>query len=124
MKNLLTTFFLWSSCALALAQSTPRTEQYCEFTLAGAFGSGGKCSIRFDDGQDRFVGLLNIPDKLRDENGEIILFNSAVDALNYLNGYGWELFTIRNDSSDTYYVMRRKIQKRAVDSTAPSQDDY
>ena len=110
MKNLLTIGILLATHAL-FAQSTPRTEEYCEFTLAGALASGGRCSIRFDDGQTRLRGLRNIPDKLRDEAGNVILFNSAMDALNYLNGYGWELFTTRTDSSDTYYVMRRKIER-------------
>ena len=94
---------------LAFGQPTSRTEEYCEFTLAGAFGSGGKCSIRFDDGQRPLVGLAGIPDKLRDENGKLILFTSAIDALNYLNGYGWELFAIHGDSCEARYVMRRKL---------------
>ena len=110
MKNVLTLIALFAAYSLAFSQSTPRTEEYCEFTLAAALGSGGRCSIRLDDGKQQYSGLLNsIPDRLRDENGNIILFNSAMDALNYLNGYGWELFTIRGDSSGTYYVMRRKI---------------
>ena len=86
----------------------PRTEEYCEFTLAGAFGQPGKCSVRLDLGQFH-GGWPGLVDKLRDEAGDLLLFNSAVDALNYLNGYGWQLFSVYNDSSDTHYVMRRKV---------------
>lgn len=120
MKNLLTLVALLLATSPLWAQTTARTEEYCEFTLAGAFGSGGRCSIRLDDGQQRLDGLLGIPDKLRDENGNLILFNSAMDALNYLNGYGWELFTVRHDSSDTYYMMRRKLTPTDP-PTAPTQ---
>lgn len=108
MKNLfsLSLTLIWS--IQLLAQPSPRTEEYCRFTLAGAFGRPGKCSIRLDSGQER-PGWPSLLDKLRDEDGQLILFNSAVDALNYLNGYGWELHTVYNDSSDTYYVMRRRM---------------
>ncbi len=40
-----------------------------------------------------------------------ILFNSAVDALNYLNGYGWTLVEVRSDDSGSYYLMRRAISQ-------------
>lgn len=110
MKTLLIISIVLLCGAEASAQQPTRTEEYCEFTLAGAFGYTGKCSIRLDLGQDR-SGLLALPDKLRDEKGDLILFNSAVDALNYLNEYGWELFTVYNDSSDTHYVMRRKVRE-------------
>ena len=109
MKNILTLITFLIVASSAWAQTVARTEEYCEFTLAGASGSNGRYSIRLDDGSERFKVLQFQPDRLRSENGDVILFNSAMDALNYLNGYGWELFTIRGDSSGTYYVMRRKI---------------
>ena len=121
MKNLLTVVALVAMTALAWAQPVARTEEYCEFTLAGAFGSGGQCSIRLDDGQQRLNSLSGAPDKLRDENGRLVLFNSAVDALNYLNGYGWELFAIHGDSCDARYVMRRKL---SASETADVPDEY
>ncbi len=119
MKNLLLMGILVANCTFTLAQSTARTEEYCEFTLAGALGSGGRCSIRLDTGRAPSPWPTLI-DKLRDENGEVILFNSAVDALNYLNGYGWELFAIHGDSSAAHYVMRRKIGKQ-TDQLVPNQ---
>ena len=100
---------LFGSVSL-FAQETIRTEEYCEFTLDAAFGSGGRCAIRLDQGQSPAPWPRGV-ERLRDEQGRVILFNSAVDALNYLNGYGWTLVDVRSDSSDTYYLMRRQIDR-------------
>ena len=35
MKNLLIMGILFANCTFVLAQTTARTEEYCEFTLAG-----------------------------------------------------------------------------------------
>lgn len=102
---------LFGSVSL-FAQETIRTEEYCEFTLEASLGSGGRCAIRLDQGQAPVPWPRGV-ERLRDEQGKVILFNSAVDALNYLNGYGWTLVDVRSDSSDTYYLMRRHIDRSA-----------
>ena len=119
MNKLLLIGVLLYSTATVFAQATERTEEYCEFTLEGTFASGGKCAIRLDYGQEH-TGLLGLAGKLRDESGKPVLFNSAVEALNYLNGYGWELVTVHKISSDTYYVMRRRAEGE-VRLSAPNQ---
>lgn len=109
MKQLLIIAGLISGSLSLFAQETPRTEEYCEFTLdAGPLGSRGRCVVRLDRGQPP-APWPNGVDRVRDEQGNLILFNSAVDALNYMNGYGWKLVDVRSDSSDTYYLMRRQI---------------
>ena len=108
MKRLLIISGLLFGSFWGVAQETARTEEYCEFTLDAAFGTRGRCAIRLDQGQPPAPWPRGV-DRLRDEQGNLILFNSAVDALNYLNGYGWRLIDVRSDSSDTYYLMRRTI---------------
>ncbi|MGM9476871.1 hypothetical protein ACS5PU_10580 [Pedobacter sp. GSP4] len=50
---------------------------------------------------------------IRDENGKKMEFNSAVDCLNKLKGYGYELFSVyteqlNKDSNRPVYVLKRK----------------
>ncbi len=112
MKQLLIISALVLGGFSGFAQETVRTEEYCEFTLdAGPLGSRGRCVVRLDRGQPPAPWPSGV-DKIRDERGNLMLFNSAVDALNYLNGYGWKLVDVRSDSSDTYYLMRRTIDRR------------
>ncbi|WP_125932505.1 hypothetical protein [Hymenobacter glacialis] len=51
----------------------------------------------------------------RDPAGQTVEFNSAVDALNWLNAQGWELastfFLVDDGDSAAYYVLRRRLPK-------------
>ncbi len=80
-----------------------------------------KLHIRIDFGQPPRRGLVNSVDKLRDEvTQRPIAFNSAIDALNFMNEQGWELVQIYNrDSCDARYVMRRSLAQSAVYETNP-----
>lgn len=57
---------------------------------------------------------------LVDENGEVIVFNSMVDALNYLGSLGWEFeqaYAIGTDGTYTYhYLMSADASSDAVTS--------
>ena len=57
--------------------------------------------MRIDFGQE--TANLFSDDRLIDENGELIEFNSMIDALNYMSKLGWEFVQayVTRDSSDS-----------------------
>ncbi|MEM9674055.1 MAG: hypothetical protein ACFB15_06325 [Cyclobacteriaceae bacterium] len=85
-----------------------RTEEYCEVEVER---TGSVCHIRLDFGQPPNRGLMNWVDKLRDSvTRRPLEFNSAMDALNYMNGQGWVLVqAYSSDSCNTRYIMRRSL---------------
>lgn len=90
-----------------------RTEEYC--MILGTYRwLSNSVEISIDFGQ--FVPLFKNKDFLRDSNGDKIKFNSMIDALNYMNGYGWEFvnaYAVTISNQNVYHwVLRRKIIKK------------
>lgn len=56
---------------------------YCQ--IVGSETLSGEVKIRIDFGQDRFDN-----NKLVDEKGEDVKFNSMMDAVNYISKRGWD----------------------------------
>ena len=87
---------------------TARTEEYCQVRAQGKLN--GRVVVSIDFGQQQKVLSRNL---FRDAAGQAVEFNSAVDALNWLNAQGWELastFVVVGDgNSVAYYVMRRRL---------------
>lgn len=119
MRKLLTLLIL--SCLLSLsatAQTTlpaatsaaTRTEEYC-MVLATPKLLSNKVTISVDFGQERPFFADN---RYRDEEGKVQTFNSVIDALNYMNGQGWEFvnaYAILVSGQNVYhYVMKRKVR--------------
>ena len=67
-------------CILSNGQS--RT--YCE--LLGMQNLLGKTIVSVDFGQTSFMR----DNRLVDENGEVLKFNSMIDAMNYMGALGWD----------------------------------
>lgn len=71
---------------MQLSAQTPESYIYCEL-LGQSNGFTNKVKITIDYGQDTKFGEDT---RIRDENGELITFNSMVDAMNWLGQKGWE----------------------------------
>ena len=80
MKKIAIVMFLSLVTTLSHAQS--RT--YCE--LVGMQTLLGKTSVSVDFGQGSFFK----DNRLVDENGDVIKFNSMIDAMNYMGALGWD----------------------------------
>ena len=80
MKKILLVFYFILGCTLSHAQG--RT--YCE--LVGTQNLLGKTIVSIDFGQ---VSLFS-DNRMVDENGNVLKFNSMVDAMNYMGALGWE----------------------------------
>lgn len=46
---------------------------------------------------------------MRDIDGNVINFNSPIDALNFLNAQGWELISANNSGERFSAVMKRTV---------------
>lgn len=104
----------WTPPALAQANnvappgSATRTEEYCQVSATPKLN--GRYVVSIDFGQQQKFISLNL---LRDAAGKAIEFNSAMDALNWLNAQGWELAStfvlVDKGDSVAYYVLRRRL---------------
>ena len=83
-----------------------QSEEYLAISAVGkAFST--KWKVEVDFGQ-AFEWSVKNKDLLRDAKGQVISFNSPVDALNFLNSQGWNLVTASADETYFYAVMSRK----------------
>jgi hypothetical protein len=60
---------------------------YCEIVGQSASLFGDKCTIWLDFGQERKLLQSQV---LVDELGDVIVFNSMIDALNWMGNLGWK----------------------------------
>ena len=79
-------FILASLILFSLSASAQGRKVYCELLGTQKFMST-KVTISVDFGQERkFFG----DNRMVDENGNVQVFNSMVDAMNYMGSLGWE----------------------------------
>ena len=79
-------FILASLIVFSLSASAQGRKVYCELLGTPKFMST-KVTISVDFGQERkFFG----DNRMVDENGNVQVFNSMVDAMNYMGSLGWE----------------------------------
>lgn len=75
--------------SFAQSTSTQKTEEYCDmFFVEDFLSTKGTISIEFGNETRKPNEML------KDAQGKQMIFNSRVDALNYLNSLGWELMCL------------------------------
>ncbi|MGE5108376.1 MAG: hypothetical protein ACM3H8_12575 [Sphingobacteriales bacterium] len=110
MKKTITIFLL--ACTLnSYGQDTTKIEQYCEVVSIGRFLST-RVTIDVDYGEERSGWKDN---RIKDEDGKLKKFNSAIDAINYLGKIGWKLVNAYPTSTDsnvrTHYLFKKEFLK-------------
>ena len=76
-----------------------------------------KIYLLIDYGQQIDPVVLVRPEslKVKDENGQELVFNSAIDCLNFMSKFGYELFTktekVSEGNSYSVYLLRKKRNK-------------
>lgn len=93
-----------------LSQDTTKVEQYCEL-LAFSKLLSRKVTVQMDFGQQiKFFSTKNT--RILDNSDKPRVFNSVMDALNYMGIRGWVLvnaFPVTIGNQNVYhYVMKRK----------------
>ena len=130
MKKLL--FVLVVSLLGTLAASA-QDKVYCELVGSHKFLST-KMNVKIDFGQERkFFG----DNRLTDKNGNVIEFNSMIDAMNYMAGLGWKFeqaYVVANVSSSktdpavstlntVHWILSKTLNAEAEDPLSTRQLD-
>jgi hypothetical protein len=95
------------------AQDTTKVEQYCEVVATPRLLSN-RVTIDVDYGETRSVWKDN---RLKDESGRLVKFNTLVDALNYMGRNAWRLvnafpaYASANSAPVYHYVFRKEFLK-------------
>ena len=98
-------FFITTS---VMAQS----EKYSYCQLVGTANLLGKITVTIDYGQE---AKWFSDQRVKDESGKTVKFNSMVDALNYMAVDGWEhvqAYAITTGNSNVYHhLLKKKVIK-------------
>ena len=116
MKSLLLLLLLLP--ILTLAQTdTSLVEQYCSVNVYPRALSS-KVTIEVDYGEARSVWKNN---RLKDQEGNVVKFNTFIDAMNFMGRQGWKLVNsmlITTGTSNTgyySYVFRKEFPKKETE---------
>src|SRR5215210_3615700 len=110
MKKMIFIAFLLMAF-ISNAQDTTKVEQYCEVVATPRLLSN-RVTIDIDYGEVKSIWKDN---RMRDERGKLIKFNTLVDALNYMGTNGWKLvnafpaYTATNSPPVYHYVFRKEF---------------
>ncbi len=85
-----------------------QTEQYARVVASGKLLSLTKWKVSVDFGQETKISIRN-KDLLRDDDGNAIVFNSPIDAVNFLNSKGWVLVSASSSSDHFTAIMKRSL---------------
>lgn len=124
MKKLFLLFAAIGWCLLATAQTS---KIYCELIGSSKFMSK-KVNVIIDFGQQ---APLFSNQKLVDENGDPITFNSMIDAMNYMSRLGWEfeqayvVTTVSNgQTQNVYHWLLSKYAEEGEDLHLKTKNQY
>ncbi|HEV7781051.1 MAG TPA: hypothetical protein VGO58_07275 [Chitinophagaceae bacterium] len=101
----------------SFSQDTEKLEQYCKLVVTGRMLSS-KVVISVDYGEERSLWKDN---RLKNDDGKLVKFNSEIDALNYLGKQGWKLVnaypvaTTSNSVPIYHYVFRKEFPRSEVE---------
>lgn len=112
MKSIILLFILFISVK-ALAQ---KQETYCQLIAQqkGMFSSKVKIRVDFGDEISMWKGVEKVRDE---ETGKVKVFNTIIDALNYMGKEGWSLvnaFPVGNKKSSVYHFFFKRSDNAEV----------
>lgn len=113
MKRLFFSIISFVSVVLAFAQSNNTKSVYAELLgfEKGLFSN--KVTVTVDFGQDVSFWKQGRDNKIVDENGKDIVFNSMVDAMNFMGEKGWsfvQAYVVTHGNQNVYHwLLTKKI---------------
>lgn len=113
MKRLVISIISFVSVVLAFAQSDKTKSVYAELLgyEKGLFSN--KVTVTVDFGQDVSFWKQGRDNKIVDENGKDIVFNSMVDAMNFMGEKGWsfvQAYVVTHGNQNVYHwLLTKKI---------------
>lgn len=109
MKKIFIMLFVVAVCTLAYAGENQKV--FCQI-VGQSNGFTPKVKISIDYGQEMKFGSDN---RLVDESGQVIKFNSMIDALNYMGSKGWKFeqaYAITLGNANVYhYLLSKEISE-------------
>ncbi len=108
MKKIVLFLSLVFSLTLS-AQEGPR-KVFCELLGTGKFMSS-KVTVRIDFGQKNNFFTQSTDNRLVDEQGKAIAFNSMVDAMNFMGNLGWDFkqaYVVTTGQQNVYHWLLSK----------------
>lgn len=113
MKNLLLFFILFVTSTLIFAQESIKYD-YCEIVGTSRLLST-KVTVEIDFGQKtKFFS----DKRYKDESGKPVVFNSMIDAMNFMGNQGWDFaqayaVTVGNSTMVYHYVLKKKTNENS-----------
>lgn len=112
MKKLLFIIFLLGITHTVSAQSVVKNPQkkFYRYSLVSFDGKGRKCQILIQEGSSE-----DDPKPLMNENGNLLLFPSWIDAMNYLELQGWEIaWHNSNTNMMEQWLLKKEISEEEL----------
>ena len=121
MKKLFILMCVLLGCSMSTIQAQEdATEEmqyfYCEIVGTQKMLSN-KVTVNIDFGQ---VNKFASDQRLRDDKGEVIVFNSMVDAMNWMGARGWEFLqayvvTVGNNQNVYHWLLKKSTKKMSAE---------
>ena len=117
MKKLL---LLATFVVAAVSADAQVHKMYCSLVgTAKPFST--KVTVQVDFGEDMGRGFLK-DNRLKGEDGKPIVFNSMIDALNYMGQMGWvfeQAYVVSNAQQQVYtYIMSKDAEDETAEASA------
>lgn len=107
MNNKIFTLIILTCSIIFSENCLAQGRVYCELLGTHKFMSK-KVTVEVDFGQEQSFWSS---DKLKDENGKTITFNSMIDAMNYMGSKGWEFvqaYVVTVSNQNVYHWLLTK----------------
>mgnify|MGYP003466789664 FL=1 len=105
--------------ALFIFTLSAQSRVFCEIVERKAKGKSVKVTIDFGQKREKTQKQQSLVDK----NGENIIFNSKIDALNYMHSLGWEFLqaytVVHGSDGDSYSQIHWLLYKDVTDNQDP-----
>lgn len=125
MKKTILLMLALVALVAVFAQNPPR-KVYCQIVGTQKFLSN-KCTVEVDYGQEKDMWAWK-GQSLVDENGEKLVFNSMVDAMNFMGELGWEFqdaYVITVGQQHVYHwLLAKYISEESINEGLTTKQEY
>jgi hypothetical protein len=108
-KTLLTIFLFFFVYPVIAQKDSVMVEQYCEVIATPRLLSS-RVTVDIDFGDLRSIWKDN---RLKDEDGRLVKFNTVIDALNFMGKDGWKLVNafpiVTSNNTQVYHYVFKKM---------------
>ncbi len=119
-------FFLLAALVVAAVSAHAQNKVYCSL-VGTAKPFSLKMTVQVDFGQEMVRGLRVFDSRLKGEDGKPIVFNSMIDALNYMGQMGWvfeQAYVVTSAQQQVYtYIMSKDADEEGKEEGAAAPEE-